>query len=475
MGERLSLFRPRFNRSLQIVSRPAEVSSDAGVVLLREVLEKLGLIEWLDGVLSDPRDPSRVEHSLSSLLRTRLLAMAMGWSNQDDVERLAGDPAVRLAVSDARGEGALNGTKLASQASMSRLLAILAIPDNLAQLNEALCVLAGRSLRASSHGRPVEVVLDLDSIVHEVHGHQDGSAYNGQYKVSAYHPIVAMLGETGDIVGVWLRPGNAHTAEHAPEFVLDVIARIEAQIGPVRAVRFDAGFPSEPLMAALEERGVPFVARIRKNAVLDKLAGWATLPMLPAPETTRTRFKSCGYKAGSWSRERRVVYVRIDEPGELFSRSFFLVSSIPDEALGPDELLGLYRRRGCAEDAFGQWLGAVPPTLCSTNRTKARYRGQAPKTRSEAVDPFANNEANLLLSALAANLLIALRRLVTAATGAPWRLARLREQVLKVGAVLVRGGRRLTLTVAESSVGLWGRIIAKIEVFQREAPRPRTT
>lgn len=473
MGEGLSLFRPRFNRSLQIVSRPAEVSSDAGVVLLREVLEKLGLIDWLAGVLADPRDANRVEHSLSALLRTRLLAMAMGWSNQDDVERLSGDPALRLAISDARGEGALDGTKVASQASMSRLLAILANPENLARLNEALCVLAGRSLRASSGGRPVEVVLDLDSIVAEVHGHQDGSAYNGQYKVSAYHPIVAMLGETGDIVGIWLRPGNAHTAQHAPEFVLDVLTRIEAEIGPVRAVRFDAGFPSEPLMAALEDRGVPFVARIRKNAVLDGLAGWAALPMLPAPETTRTRFKACRYQAGSWSRERRVVYVRIDEPGELFSRGFFLISSIPDETLGSAELLGLYRRRGCAEDAFGQWLGAVSPTLSSTNRTKVRYRGRAPKTRSEAVDPFANNEANLLLSALAANLLIALRRLVTAATGVPWRLTRLREQVLKVGAVLVRGGRRLTLTVAASSVGLWSPIIAKIEAFQPVRVRSR--
>lgn len=466
MGERLSLFRPRFNKAIRFVPRPSEVSSDAGVVLLREVLQQLGLIDWLVRVLNDPRDPARVAHTLSALLRTRLLAMAMGWSNQDDVEVLSDDPALRLAVSDGRGESALDRTKLGSQASMSRLLAILASPDNLARLNQALVVLAGRSLRASSGGRPVEVVLDIDSIVCEVHGHQEGSAYNGHYKVSAYHPIVAMLGETGDIVGVWLRPGNAHTADHAPEFVLDVIARIEAEIGPVRAVRFDAGFPSEPLMAALEDRDVPFVARIRKNSVLDGLAGWATLPMLPAPETTRTMFKECSYKAGSWSRERRVVFVRIDEPGELFSRGFFLVSSISDETLGAAELLGLYRRRGCAEDAFGQWLGAVSPTLCSTNRTKTRYRGRAPKTRTAAVDPFANNEANLLLSALAANLLVAFRRLVTAATGTPWRLGRMRDQVLKVGAVLVRGGRRLTLTVATSSVTLWGQIVAKIEAFQ---------
>lgn len=475
MSERIPLFRPTFNRAVRVEARADQVTSDAGLILLRELEEKLEITSWIAGRLVDPRDPSRVQHTLPELFRTRLLTTTMGWTNQDDIKRLSTDPALRVAVSDDRGEAVVDTTELASQPTLSRLMALLSNPTNLELLNEALVVLAGRSLRAQSGGEPVEVVLDIDSIVMEVHGHQDGSAYNGQYGLNAYHPLVAVLGETGDIVGVWLRPGNVHTASQAVEFMEGVIKRVEAEIGPVRAVRLDAGFPSEPLMEALEARGTPYVARIRKNASLAGLADWATLPMLPPPETIRTQFKEMAYQAGSWSIARRTVYVRIDEPGELFSRGFFLVSSIATETLAADELLALYRRRGCAEDAFGQWLGAVTPTLCSTNRKKSTYRGEAPKIEAVPVDPFAVNEANLLMSALASNLLIAFRRLVVTATNTPWRLDRLRDQVLKVGARVIRGGRLITLCVASSATGLWEKIIAEIERFAPVAAIVLTT
>ena len=465
MSERISLFQPTFNRAIRVEARADQVTSDAGVVLLRELEEKLGITSWLAGRLVDPRDPSRVQHSLPELFRTRLLTTVMGWTNQDDIKRLSSDPALRLAASDARGEAAADTTELASQPTLSRMMALLSNPTNLELLNEALAVLAGRSLRAQNGGKPVEVVLDIDSIVLEVHGHQDGSAYNGQYGLTAYHPLVAVIGETGDIVGIWLRPGNAHTASQAVEFMEGVITRVEAQIGPVRAVRLDAGFPSEPLMEALETHGTPYVARIRKNTCLTGLADWAILAMLPPPETTRTQFKEMTYQAGSWSRARRLVYVRIDEPGGLFSRGFFLVSSIPTETLAADELLALYRRRGCAEDAFGQWMGAVSPTLCSTNRKKSTFRGEAPKTEAVPVDPIAVNEANLILSALASNLLVAFRRLVVVATSTPWRLDRLRDQILKVGARVIRGARRITLCVARSATGHWEKIVAEMERF----------
>lgn len=475
MSERIPLFQPTFNRAVRVEARTDQVTSDAGVVLLRELEEKLGLTSWIAGRLVDPRDPSRVQHSLPELFRTRMLTTVMGWTNQDDIKRLSSDPALRLASSDGRGEAAADTTELASQPTLSRLMALLSNPTNLEILNEALVVLAGRSLRARSGGKPVEVVLDIDSVVLEVHGHQDGAAYNGQYGLTAYHPLVAVLGETGDIVGIWLRPGNAHTASQAVEFMEGVITRVEAEIGPVRAVRMDAGFPSEPLMEALETRGTPYVARIRKNTCLAALADWATLPMLPPPETTRTRYKEMAYQAGSWSVARRTVYVGIDEAGELFSRGFFLVSSISTKTLPADELLALYRRRGCAEDAFGQWLGAVSPTLCSTNRKKSTYRGEAPKTEAVPVDPFAVNEANLLLSALASNLLVAFRRLVVTATNTPWRLDRLRDQILKVGARVIRGARRITLCVARSATGHWEKIIAEIERFSPVLEVVRTT
>ena len=466
MSESIPLFRPTFNRSIAIEARPETLTSDAGLLVLRELDVRLGVTDLLVERLTDPRDSSRTEHAFSELLRQALYLQAMGWARQSDVERLRHDPAFRVSTSDRRGQRALSEGKPASQATLSRLHGILSSPDNVAALNAALPELVGRSLRAANGGQPVEVVLDVDSIVLEVHGHQEGSAYNGQYKVQAYHPLVAVLGETGDIVGVWLRPGNVHTAAMVEELLAETIPRIEAHIGPVRLVRFDAGFPSEPLMASLEQRGTPFVARLRKNAVLTRLASLSSLPVLPIPEVQRTLYEELRYKASSWSTERRVAHVRIDEPGELFSRAFFLVTSVPTDELDAGDLLAVYRRRGCAEDAFGQWLHATSPTLSSTNRAKKTWRGEEPTTRAVPVDPFAVNEVNLLLSALAANLLVALRRLVTAQTGTPWRLDRLRDHLLKVGARVVRGARRLRFTIAQSAAEAWGHVTEALEALK---------
>ena len=87
-----------------------------------------------------------------------------------------------------------------------------------------------------------------------------------------YHPIVASAGETGDILDLRLREGQVHTADGGLEFVLEVLERAELHLCGKAAVRFDAGYPGEPLMAALEERGTHYVARVRNNAVLKRLA-----------------------------------------------------------------------------------------------------------------------------------------------------------------------------------------------------------
>ena len=456
MGESISLFQTTFNKALHVEARDDRLTSDAGMVLLRELMDRLGLIDWLVENLEDERDPLRVRFALGELLRTRLCMLVMGVEHQNGIVRMATDPALKLSSTDGAGASALDEARLPSQPTLSRLMALLAIPENLARLNEALVILAGRSLRAAKRGQTIPVVLDVDSLVYEVHGHQDGAAYNGQYGVTAYHPILAVLGETGDIVGVWLRPGNAGTAGHVVEFLEMVLPRVEREIGPVKLVRFDAGFPSEPLLAALEAWGTPYVARIRKYSVLDDLADWAKLPELPPPiDAPRTRFKEIGYRARSWSRARRVVFVRIDEPGELFSRSFFLVSSRSADQVPPAALLQDYRRRGCAEDAFGQWMQAVPPTLSSTNRPKRSIRGEPPVGREEGVDPFAVNQANLLLSALAYNLLVALRRPLEEVTQTPMRVETVRAQVLKVAGRVLRHGRQIVLCVARSATGLW--------------------
>ena len=143
----------------------------------------------------------------------------------------------------------------------------------------------------AAEGDPKTLVIDIDSLPVEVHGEQPGSAWNGYYHRRVYHPVVAAAGETGDILDLRLREGQVHTADGGLEFVLEVLERAERHLCGKAAVRFDAGYPGEPLMAALEERGTHYVARVRNNAVLKRLA-------LPAMDAAVWDALSNGVPAG---------------------------------------------------------------------------------------------------------------------------------------------------------------------------------
>jgi len=103
MGERQQpLFNLSFNGSVKVASTDERLTSDAGVLLLREADHKLGLTESLAATLSDPRNPEKTRYTLTELLRERLYAMALGYEAQDDLDRLAHDPAMKIAVWDRR-------------------------------------------------------------------------------------------------------------------------------------------------------------------------------------------------------------------------------------------------------------------------------------------------------------------------------------------------------------------------------------
>lgn len=472
MGVQYQLPGVTFNRSIHVEARPERLSSDGGALLLRETGDKLGLFAWLAVHLADPRNPDFVTHPFIELLRTVLLLMAQGWSDQDDADALRDDPAFRLAVSERKGQASLREVEgapsgLASQPTMSRNVAALASADNRAGLARALPFLAGRRLAAVG-GPPAEgVVVDFDSLPLEVHGHQPESEYNGHYRMRVYHPLVATLGEEGDIVGATLRHGKAHTAEGADDYVLDTVSLVEEHVGKVFCVRMDAGFPSEHLLAALEHRAEPirYVARFRRNQVTDRLAGpMMTLPWLEVPGgKTTTWFAELVYQAKSWSRARRLVAVKVQEEGELFTRSFFLLTSLPKEEVPATQLLGLYRKRGRAEHFMGEWKTALRPLLSSNNRRKSHYRGQAPAKRAQPVDAFANNEATLLLSVLAYELAHAMRSLHEAETNEKHGLVQFRERAMKVATRVLLSARRVTVVIPDAAARFWRPLLTRLE------------
>ena len=466
MGESLPLFASSFNAGLLVEARPERLTGDAGAVLVREVIERSGIIGWMIERLHDHRQPHLVTYPLADLLRTMLVLFAQGWRDQDDADALRFDPALRLAVSGTRGTAPLaEGAHLASQPTLSRLLDTLTLEANRPVLRDALAELAARRLRAERGGRRLRhLTIDVDGLPVEVHGAQPGSAWNGHYQQRMYHPIIACAAETGDMLDARLRPGNAHTAEGALDFVLDLVDRLEGTMCQVAMVRMDAGFPEEKLLAGLEARGTPYVARLRNNRVLDRMAApHLRRPPGRPPAEPRMWFHEMDCRAGAWSRSRRVVLVVQERPGDLLLGHSWLLTGIGGAAAPAEELLAHYRQRGTAEGHFGELMDVLAPALSSTPRARRHYRGRPLPAPPTGIDAAARNEALLLLHLLAYEIMHAGRRVMEIATGTGWSLRRFRERVLRVGGRVLLHARRVTLVAAETAARHWAALWPRFE------------
>jgi hypothetical protein len=462
--EQGTLFRLDFDRSVRVEARPERLTSDAGAVLLRSLLDRLGFPSLVRRHLHDLRDAARVTHDFLELIRTQVILLAQGWTDQRDADLLRGDPALRLAVSlrrgtaPVRGEAAGAASGLASQPTLSRLLAMLAGLGN--RLGLSALLLAGAERRRGRQApRLPEVTLDVDSLPVEVHGAQPGTAWNGHYGYRCYHPLV-LHWDQGDFLAAELREGNAHTADGALAFVIPAVLWAKTQAERVW-VRMDAGFPENELLATLEDEGVRYVARLRGNARLEKLA----VPSLkrPAghpPAEGRVWTHELAYAAARWDRSRRVVLVvleRPDEQGELFLDHFFLLTNVDAAEVDGPALLERYRARGETERDFGDWKSSLALALSSAPRPKSHYRGQAVTTPEPETDSFGANEARLLLSLVAANLLRAGAELVSRGERQIMTRQRFRQLVLKAAGRVLLHGRRITLVIEAGRAHLWQR------------------
>jgi hypothetical protein len=320
-----------------------------------------------------------------------------------------------------------------------------------------LLELARRTGRLDARRRQSELVLDLDSLPLEVFGHQPGSAWNGHYRCRCYHPVVVRW-DRGPFLAAELREGQAHTAEGALGFVLPVLLWAKAYAERVW-LRMDAGFPEPELLATLEDEGVAYVARLRGNAVLERLAApRLRRPPGHPPAEGRVWLHELRYRAASWQRERRVVLVVLERSaaqGSLFLDHFFLLTNVPATEMAAEALLQHYRARGNAEKDFGEWQHSLDLSLSSTPRPKSHYRGQAVQGPAPDTDSFAANEARMLLSLLAANLMRAGADLLAAAQRQAVSRARFRQLLLRSAARVLLGSRRITVVIEAARGALW--------------------
>lgn len=476
MGEgRKPFFEPSFNRAIKVQDGEDRLTSDAGALLVREADHRLGLVASLAGRLHDPRDQDQVRYRTAELLRERLYSLVLGYRTQDDADRLAHDPALRMATWDRPGEAVLR-ERLASQPSQSRLLDRLAHDKgNLQALRGALGDGLERHLRADRDHAVRHGTIDVDSFPQEVHGKQAGAAYNGYYRKRMYHPLVASFSVAGDydsgreggrlangFLHAILRRGDCHTAAGMLRF-LDHVLRIAPRLAYTFDLRLDAGLANGAVLDRLTRRRVRFLGRLPGNPVLDAMAEphLKRPPGRPPAEGYEKVVELGRYQAESWAFPQRVILVVVDAPdpktGQLFlePRYFFLVAGWSRSELAGEDCLEHYRRRGTFEDRLGELNQAVGTQLSSPD--------------------FRENEATFLLCLLAFNLGNMLRGELEDALGGCWDLARFRDSVLKAGGRVTRHSHRLLVHLARAVVGFWDLLIERIASWRLQVrfPRPR--
>jgi len=467
MGETLPLFKTTFNRAVEVESRREHLSGEAGAVIQRELMDRLGIIDWMAERLEDRRDPTRIIYPLADLIRIHLLLMGQGWRDQDDADRLRQDPSLRVARSSFRGQTPLSDDHvLASQPTLSRLVSCLSEDHNRTVLRQAISETAIRRIRMTNGGRRRKTLtIDVDSLPVEVHGHQVGSEWNKYYGRRIYHPLVASCAETGDLLDAVLRPGKVGTAEGGLAFILDQVDRCRHQLAQRIMVRFDAGFPDGQTLAGLEERQVDYVARIRNNAVLDRMAEpYLKRPAGRPPETPRVWCHEQRYQAQSWERSRRVVLVVLEQPGDLFLHHFWLITNMRPIQYDGRALLSLYRQRGKAEAHMGELMDVLNPALSASPRPWHEADAFEPPLTDHGV--YRNNETLFLMHLLAYQVLHTGRSVMEKATGQGWSLRRFRERLLRVAARVVHKSRRLTFVIAWSAADDWQRLWSHLQRYR---------
>ena len=411
------------------------MTSDAGLLLPRELDERLGLTALIERHLTDPRTGRNSQFLLPDLFRQSIYSRLAGYEDTNDAERLAEDPTFRMLASRERREASVALTSTLHWFE-TEVLTAEGNYQGLARLNTEL-VQHEATLPSTRRA-----ILDIDSSESPVHGAQEQSAYNGHFESVCYHPLF-VFNQDGDCLAAKLRPGHVHGADGWDEVLLPAIDRLQGREHTV-AVRADAAFALPALYEGLERRGVRYAIRLPANDVLMRqIEDLLTRPRGRPSHAPLVRYRSFHYQAASWDRPRRVIAKVEHHLGELFPRVGFIVTTL----MGTNRaVVHFYNQRGTAE----QWIKEGKEATHWTRLSCHRFRA---------------NEVRLLLGVIAYNLGNLLRRLALPQAIQSWSLTSLQQRLFKTGGRLVRHGRYFILQLAESHLTrrLFEQILGGIE------------
>jgi len=404
-------------RRVEANFRGGDITSDGGVLLLRQVGHHLGLSEAVARALSDPRRQASCAHDGLSLLRQRIYALALGYEDLNDHHTLRRDAAIQTAVQ--------RDQVLASSSTLCRW-------ENRADRQAAgrIHAVIVEQFIASFQRPPKKLILDFDATDDAVHGKQEGRFFHGYYDHYCFLPLYVFCRD--QLLVSYLRPSKIDGAKHAWAILALLVKRLRQAWPKVRIIlRADSGFCRWRMLSWCERHDVGYIVGVAKNQRLNAMT--ATLQRdaeaCYAELGAKVRwFSDIHYAAGSWKRQRRVI-AKIEHT-DKGSNPRYVVTNLSGDGQA------LYEKLYCARGEM-------------ENRIKEQQLDLfADRTSCHRWWP---NQFRLLLSSLAYMLLEAIRRLALQGTElAKAYVSTLRLKLLKIGAVILRNTRRIRFLLSSA-------------------------
>lgn len=408
------------NRRLKINFDGGELSSDAGCLLLREFIGKLGFDKLMLREFKTTDSASFRFHTDSQNLLQMIYQIICGYFTDDCADELTNDPVLTAAL----GKGAL-----ASQPTISRFFSRM----DKATLKQFGQITRQLRRRVYTLKKPELVLLDLDSTLLDTYGKQEGQGFHYHYQSHGYHPLVCYDGMTGDLLKIQLRDGTAYSCAGVVEFLQPVLDEFAENYPDIPLfLRGDSGFAAPELYKQCEENGTSYAIRLKENRILRELAAAAEEALA---EKTRSNmvdyaveYGEFQYRAGSWEYPRRVVY-KIEKPyGQMTHMHTFIVTNMD---VSPQKLIKYYCKRGTMENFIKE--------------SKNGFDFSAVSSRSRLV-----NANRLQLHALAYNLFNWFKRLALPEQLRRQTVDTIRMRLLKIAARAVHSAGYITFKLCSS-------------------------
>ena len=408
------------NKYLKINFDGGDLSSDAGLLLIKEFACRLGFVKLLKSEFKTNDSACFRYHKDDENLWQVIYQILGAYFEDDCADELTNDPVLTAVLAK---------KVLASQPTLSRFFNRL----DETTLNQVYNLMRRFRKVVYSIKKPEMILLDLDSTLLNTYGHQEGEGFNYHYQDHGYHPLVCYDGFTGDLLKIQLRNGTDYSSTGVTDFLQPLLDEFGNDYPELPLLlRGDSGFTKPELYHQCETNGVSYVIRLKENGCLRELASHIDEQLTEITKDDMVSYAVCygefQYQAGSWEYPRRVV-CKVEKPAEQLIHMYtFIVTNMDSE---PEKVIRFYCKRGIMENYIKE--------------SKNGFDFAAVSSSSKIV-----NANRLQIHALAYNIFNWFKRLALSASMRKQQIDTIRLKLLKIAARVVHSARYITFKLCSS-------------------------